>query len=73
MRRLITSTTRPRMRGGRPPTRSIATRSRTRPTWSPFGSKTGTPDRCETKTRGVTAAILVLLRPSVSTVSVRSA
>ncbi len=57
-RRLTTSTTMPSSRGGLPPTRSIATRSRTRPTWSPFGSNTGTPARCETKTLGVPAAIL---------------
>ena len=60
-RRLTTSTTRPRMRGGRPPTRNIATRSRTRPTWSPFGSNTGTPERCETKTLGAPAAMRRLL------------
>lgn len=56
--RLTTSTTIPSSRGGLPPTRSMATRSRTRPTWSPLGSKTGTPERCETKTRGAPAAIL---------------
>lgn len=55
--RLMTSTTMPSSRGGLPPTRSIATRSRTRPTWSPLGSKTGTPDRCETKTLGAPDAI----------------
>ncbi len=56
-RRLTTSTTSPSTPGGRPPIRSSVTTSRTRPTRSPFGSKTATPDRCETKTREEPAAI----------------
>ncbi len=59
-RRVDNSTTSPRARGGRRPTRSMTTRSRTRPTWSPVGSKTGTPARCETKIRGAPAAMAVL-------------
>lgn len=60
-RRVVSSTTRPSSRGGRWLTRSMATRSRTRPTWSPFGSKTAVPARCETKTRAEAAAIPCLL------------
>lgn len=56
-RRVESSTTSPSSRGGRRPTRSMATRSRTRPTMSPLGSKTAMPERCETKIRGAPAAM----------------
>src|SRR3954453_17975689 len=50
-RRPNTSTTRPRIRGSSPPGRSVATRSRIFPTWSPAGSNTGRPARRAAKTR----------------------
>jgi hypothetical protein len=56
-RRVASSTTSPSSRGGLRPTRSMATRSRTRPTWSPLGSKTAVPERWETKIRGAPAAM----------------
>jgi hypothetical protein len=48
-RRIGISATRPTTRGG-PAARSRATASRARPTWSPFGSKTGRPAVRATKT-----------------------
>ncbi len=56
-RRVGSSTTSPRTRGGLRPTRSMTTRSRTRPTWSPAGSNTAMPERWETKIRGAPAAM----------------
>src|SRR3954453_16735604 len=50
-RRPKTSTTRPRIRGSRPPGRRVATRSRIFPTWAPAGANTGRPDRRAAKTR----------------------
>src|ERR687893_663141 len=47
-RRATTSTTRPSTRGGAVPTRSATTTSRTLPTRSPLGSKTGSPASRET-------------------------
>src|SRR3712207_5560719 len=58
-RRPKTSTTNPSTRGTRPPGRSIATRSRTRPTWSPAGSKTGSPVSRPTNTREADAVMRV--------------
>jgi hypothetical protein len=49
-RRIGISATRPTTRGG-PAARGRATASRTRPTWSPFGSKTGMPATRATKIR----------------------
>jgi hypothetical protein len=44
-RRPGTSTTRPSTRGSSGPSRRDTTTSRTRPTWSPIGSKSGVPAR----------------------------
>ena len=61
-RRPGTSTTRPTARGA-PLARTSTTTSRTRPTWSPIGSKTTVPARRATKTL-VLALTLVSLRPA---------
>ncbi len=50
-RRPGTSTTRPMACGRARPGRKTTTTSRTRPTWSPCGSKTARPDMRATKTR----------------------
>ena len=50
-RRPNTSTTRPTTRGCRTSDRSTTTTSRTLPTWSPWGSNTGSPARRAAKTR----------------------
>src|SRR5687768_3814231 len=58
--------TRPRTRGAWPASRRIATTSRTRPTWSPFGSNTTSPARRAQNTRVVAVVMLARLPPWAS-------
>ena len=61
-RRPNTSTTRPTTRGWRTSDRSTTTTSRTLPTWSPWGSNTGSPASRAAKTR--VGVVLTLRNPS---------